>query len=132
MLIFCSKIRLLDFWDCSANFELDYHVSMAVWFFVLVVAVPLYFIYRDIRRTLRRMQIFPHINPRRPRSKQIYLDHARRIFAQNPETAAYVFGHTHDAFLVEEDGRAIINTGTWLKIFRRVTVRSGLFRESII
>jgi hypothetical protein len=26
--------------------------SMAVWFFVFAVSMPLYFIYRDIRRTL--------------------------------------------------------------------------------
>jgi len=101
--------------------------SMAVWFFVFVVSVPLYFIYRDIRGTLFRMQIFPsYKSAPTNEANNIYLDHARGIFRQNPEVCAYIFGHTHDAFLVKEKGRAIINTGTWLKILKRVRVRFGL------
>ncbi len=34
-------------------------VSMFVWFFVFAVTIPLYIIYRDIRGTLFRMQLFP-------------------------------------------------------------------------
>jgi UDP-2,3-diacylglucosamine pyrophosphatase LpxH len=102
-------------------------ISMTVWFFILVIAIPLYFIYRDVRGTLRRMQIFPaYKSAPTEEATNIYLDHARNIFELNPETAVYIFGHTHDAFLVEENGRAIINTGTWLKILRRVSVRFGL------
>lgn len=101
--------------------------SMLVWFFALAVAVPLYFIYRDIRRTLFRMQLFPLFKtPPTDEATNIYIERARSVFAENPEVCAYVFGHTHDAFLIEENGRAIINTGTWLKILRRVSVRFGL------
>ncbi len=101
--------------------------SMLVWFFALAVAVPLYFIYRDIRRTLFRMQLFPLFKtPPTDEATNIYIDRARQVFAENPTVCAYVFGHTHDAFLIEENGRAIINTGTWLKILRRVSVRFGL------
>jgi len=101
--------------------------SMAVWFFVFAVSLPLYFIYRDIRRTLFRMQIFPaYKSAPTNEANNIYLDHARTVFAENPDVCAYIFGHTHDAFLIEENGRAIINTGTWLKILKRVSVRFGL------
>jgi hypothetical protein len=101
--------------------------SMLVWFFVLCVSVPLYFIYRDVRRTLFRMQLFPLFKSApTDEATNIYLNRARAIFAENPDVCAYIFGHTHDAFLIEEDGRAIINTGTWLKILRRVSVRFGL------
>ena len=101
--------------------------SMAVWFFVFAVAVPLYFIYRDIRGTLTRMQIFPaYKSAPTNEANNIYLDRARAIFAENTDVCAYIFGHTHDAFLVEEEGRVIINTGTWLKILKRVSVRFGL------
>lgn len=102
--------------------------SMAVWFFVFAVAVPLSFIYYDVRRTLRRMQIFPaYKSAPTNEANNIYLDRAREVFKENPEVCAYVFGHTHDAFLVKEpDGRAIINTGTWLKILKRIRVRFGL------
>jgi UDP-2,3-diacylglucosamine pyrophosphatase LpxH len=102
-------------------------VSMLVWFFVFVVSIPLYIIYSDIRRTLRRMQIFPaYKSAPTNEANNIYLDRARVVFAENPDVCAYIFGHTHDAFLVKENGRVIINTGTWLKILKRVSVRFGL------
>jgi predicted phosphodiesterase len=101
--------------------------SMAVWFFVFAVSIPLYLIYRDIRRTLFRMQIFPaYKSAPTNEANNIYLDHARAVFDENPQVCAYIFGHTHDAFLVKEKGRVIINTGTWLKILKRVRVRFGL------
>jgi UDP-2,3-diacylglucosamine pyrophosphatase LpxH len=101
--------------------------SMLVWFFVFAVSVPLYFIYRDVRRTLFRMQLFPLFKtPPTDEATNIYIERARAVFAETTDVCAYVFGHTHDAFLIEENGRAIINTGTWLKILRRVSVRFGL------
>lgn len=101
--------------------------SMLVWFFVFAVSVPLYFIYRDIRRTLFRMQLFPLFkNAPTEEATNIYINRARQVFKEMPDVCAYIFGHTHDAFLIEENGRAIINTGTWLKILRRVSVRFGL------
>jgi hypothetical protein len=100
---------------------------MFVWFFVIVVSVPLYIIYRDIRRTLFRMQLFPSFKSAPTNeANNIYLERARAVFRDNPEVCAYIFGHTHDAFLVKENGRVIINTGTWLKILKRVSVRFGL------
>jgi UDP-2,3-diacylglucosamine pyrophosphatase LpxH len=102
--------------------------SMFVWFFVLAVSVPFYLIYRDVKSALYRFQIFPpYKSAPTNEANNTYLDHARAIFAENPDTAVYLFGHTHDAFLMKEpEGRAIINTGTWLKILERVSVRFGL------
>lgn len=103
-------------------------ISMFVWFFVFAVTVPLYVIYRDIRGTLFRMQLFPLFKSAPTNeANNIYLARARAVFAEHPEVCAYIFGHTHDAFLIKEpEGRAIINTGTWLKILKRVSVRFGL------
>ncbi|MGI8670184.1 MAG: metallophosphoesterase [Aridibacter sp.] len=101
-------------------------VSMIFWFFIFAVSIPLFFIYRDIKNMLERMQILPETRDvplYAPNDG--YLEHARRIFGQNPNVAAYIFGHTHDAFLVEENGRAIINTGTWLKLLKRIPVSFG-------
>jgi UDP-2,3-diacylglucosamine pyrophosphatase LpxH len=101
--------------------------SMFVWFFVFMISIPLYLIYRDVRSALSRFQIYPvYKSAGNNEANNVYLAQARKIFAANPEVCAYIFGHTHEAFLVEEDGRAIINTGTWLKILRRVSVRFGL------
>jgi UDP-2,3-diacylglucosamine pyrophosphatase LpxH len=102
-------------------------VSMLVWGFVLAVSIPLYFIYRDIRNALVRFQVYePYKSAPASDVNAVYLDRARSIFAEQTDVHVYIFGHTHDAFLVEEDGRAIINTGTWLKILERVSVRFGL------
>ena len=101
--------------------------SMLVWFFVFAVSIPLYLIYRDVRRTLFRMQVFPSFKSApTEEANHVYLERARSVFAENPDACAYIFGHTHDAFLVKEKGRVIINTGTWLKILKRVSVRFGL------
>lgn len=101
-------------------------VSMIFWFFILTVSIPLLFVIRDARRTLQRMQILPESGDKTIYAPNDgYLEHARSIFEQNPNTAVYIFGHTHDALLVEENGRAILNTGTWLKILKRIPVRLG-------
>lgn len=101
-------------------------LSMVVWSFVIAVSIPLLFVLRDVRKTLRRMQILPETNdvplyvP-----EQGYEEHAERIFADDPSVAAYVFGHTHDAFLTVKNGRAVLNTGTWLKLLKRIPVIFG-------
>jgi hypothetical protein len=79
-----------------------------------------------MRKTLRRF----HLSSLRPsqlegQSGETYLRRAREVFAQNPEAAVYIFGHTHHAFLRQEEGRVILNMGTWLKILDRVPVRFG-------
>lgn len=55
-----------------------------------------------------------------------YLDAAERVFDQDPSVAVFVYGHTHLASLKEvEDGRIVINTGTWLKMPKKVPVLFG-------
>lgn len=101
-------------------------LSMIVWSFVIAVSIPLFFVLRDVRKTLQRMQILPE-------TKDVplyvpdggYQEHAEEIFREDPTVAAYVFGHTHDAFLTLKDGKAIINTGTWLKLLKRIPVIFG-------
>ncbi len=100
--------------------------SMTVWSFVILVSIPLIFIMRDIRKTLRRLQIVPETNdvPLYVPEKG-YEERAEQIFREYPNVAAYVFGHTHDAFLTVSNGKAIVNTGTWLKLLKRIPVILG-------
>ena len=61
-------------------------ISMTVWFFIIVVTLPLYFVYRDIRGTLKRMQIFPLFKSApTDEANSIYLNRAREVFETNPE-----------------------------------------------
>jgi UDP-2,3-diacylglucosamine pyrophosphatase LpxH len=93
---------------------------------LIIIGIPLYIFARDIRRTLRRFQLLGQsdeglvLDPNKP-----YIDRANEVFAENDDVAAYLFGHTHAAFLSEEEGRVIINTGSWLKLLTRVPVRFG-------
>ncbi|MFD1513653.1 metallophosphoesterase [Halomarina rubra] len=103
----------------------------------LVFAIPLYFYYRDVRKTLRRFRVVPDeeeelVEDEGPDDR--YLDAARAVFADDPDVVAFVYGHTHRASLTELDGRYVLNTGTWLKILQRVetpfTPLPGVYRPS--
>jgi len=101
-------------------------VNMLILLVMLVISVPGFLVLRDLRKTLRRF----HLTTLKPsqlegQGNETYLRRAREVFAENPEAAVYIFGHTHHAFLREEDGRVILNMGTWLKILDRVPVRFG-------
>ncbi|MBV7327022.1 metallophosphoesterase [Chloroflexi bacterium TSY] len=100
---------------------------------LLILGIPLFFVFRDLRRTLRRYQLIPEtgrdgefdLDDVKP-----YVDGALQVFAENPDVAVFVFGHTYGAFLHkfrdEVGERVILNTGSWLKILDRVGVRFGL------
>jgi len=101
-------------------------VNMLILFFMLVVALPGWLVLHDVIKTLRRFRISPtELATGEGRTNEVYIRRAREVFAGHPETAVYLFGHTHHAFLQREDDRVIINMGTWLKILDRVPVRFG-------
>ncbi|WP_421723526.1 metallophosphoesterase [Bauldia sp.] len=101
-------------------------VNMLILFFMIVVAIPGLFVLRDLVKTLRRFRVSTGVGEMEGMGRETYLRRARQVFAENPDTLVYLFGHTHDAFLSREpDGRTIINLGTWLKILDRVPVRFG-------
>ena len=91
----------------------------------VVLAVPLYFIWRDFKATLQRFHIV--LNPAELSSEkeQQYLDAAQRVFAEHPDTAIFIYGHTHMPSLRQVDHRVVINTGTWLKRLDHVAPRVG-------
>jgi UDP-2,3-diacylglucosamine pyrophosphatase LpxH len=96
-------------------------VNIAVTVLLTAVAVPLYVYVRDVRKTLARFGLFGVREQTDP-----YLDRARSVFEANPDVVAFVYGHTHRASVRRLDGRAVINTGTWLKRFTPTAARLGL------
>jgi len=99
----------------------------AAWFFLainvvvagllLLVAVPLYLIRRDVRKTIQRFGVFETsltVDAEAP-----YEEAAREVFADRPETAIFCFGHTHRPTVRRVDGGLLVNTGTWLKRLHR-------------
>ena len=86
---------------------------------VLIVAVPVWILIRDFRRTLERYELRFTSRKRQQKDKR-YLNAAAEVFRANPDVAVFVYGHTHNPSLTVIDGRAVINTGTWLKRLTRL------------
>jgi len=92
----------------------------------LVLATPLYFIWRDFRATLRRFRLVVNPADLSSEKEQKYLDAAQRIFREHPEVLVFIYGHTHKPSLRHLQDRYVINTGTWLKRLNDVPPRFGL------
>ncbi|MFW5900635.1 MAG: metallophosphoesterase [Halodesulfurarchaeum sp.] len=99
----------------------------AVWFLLAInvsvagvlvlVGVPLYFLRRDVRKTINRFGVFETeltVDEAAP-----YERAARELFRTNPDTVLYAYGHTHRPRLEELAGGVLVNSGTWLKRFHR-------------
>ncbi len=91
---------------------------------LLVVSVPAYLILRDFGHTVERFGVLEGdltVDPEQP-----YIEAARDVFAENPETAVFCYGHTHRPTTTEVEGRVLVNTGTWLKRLHRRDVVTGV------
>ena len=91
----------------------------------LVLAVPLYFIWRDARATLARFQLVLNPADLSSEKEEKYLAAARIIFQEHPAVSIFIYGHTHKPSLRQFGQRVVINTGTWLKRFAEVPPRVG-------
>ncbi|MFC7229332.1 metallophosphoesterase [Salinirubellus salinus] len=99
-------------------------VNLVVIFLLVLLAIPLFFLARDVRRTLERFGLVGSDDPQEVEDR--YTQAARELFAEHPDVAVYVYGHTHRAAVIEVDDRLVVNTGTWLKRFHRRSVLLGL------
>ncbi|MFC7071471.1 metallophosphoesterase [Halovenus rubra] len=91
--------------------------NVAVTGLVLIVAVPLYFLRRDVRKTIARFGIFE--TPLTVDAESPYEEAARKVFESDAETTIFCYGHTHRPTLREVDGGLLVNSGTWLKRLHR-------------
>lgn len=115
---------LLDLGVVGSFIDAVIAVNIATVVFLSIIAVPLYLIASDVRKTLRRFGLFAIAEAQEQRNP--YEDRAREVFADHPDVVAFVYGHTHRVSLSEVDDRAVINTGTWLKRLERTPARIGL------
>ena len=92
-------------------------INVAVAGLLVLVGIPLYFIRRDVRKTIQRFGVFETaltVDAEAP-----YEEAAREVFAERPETAVFCYGHTHRPTVRAVDGGLLVNTGTWLKRLHR-------------
>lgn len=103
-------------------------MNSVVLVFLLLLAVPLFFLVRDLRATLERYNLLGRDEAGHPvqQGDASYVRAARRVFKDHPEVSVFVFGHTHSVLLKTlESGRVVLNTGTWLKLFHKIPVLLG-------
>lgn len=111
-LFFSSFTRSLG----SAGYLLDaaFIVNGVMVLCIVLISIPLLVIRRDIRNVLVRYGVDLSEALKAEKESQ-YAAAAERVFREHPEVILYVFGHTHAAGVQVRDGRAVLNTGTWLK-----------------
>jgi UDP-2,3-diacylglucosamine pyrophosphatase LpxH len=90
-----------------------------------VLFVPLSFILRDIKKTLKRFRLMTQPQDLVTGKEQSYLDAAQDVFERDPDTVIFIYGHTHVPSLRRLGNRVVLNTGTWLKRLVRVPLRFG-------
>ncbi|WP_247731069.1 metallophosphoesterase [Halovivax limisalsi] len=91
---------------------------------LLLLAVPLYLVQYDVKRTIDRFGVFDAdltVDAEKP-----YEAAAREIFDERPETAVFCYGHTHRPSLRRVGDGLLVNTGTWLKRLHRLDGVTGL------
>ena len=92
-------------------------VNVVVAGLLVLVGIPLYFLRRDIRKTIDRFGIFETeltVDGEKP-----YIEAARDVFEEAPETVVFCYGHTHRPQMQTVDDGLLVNTGTWLKRLHR-------------
>ena len=104
--------------------DLVQFVNSAVIATLLILAIPGFFLVRDVKSALSRYGLLRDDVLHRDQDG-VYVAAARKVFADDPSVAVFVYGHTHNPSLREVDGRLVINTGTWLKRLEYVPVRVG-------
>ncbi len=98
-------------------------VNVAIAGIILLISIPLGLILRDIRKTVDRFGLFETdltVDTTEP-----YTQAAKEIFATEPTTKIFCYGHTHRPKAEQVNGGLLVNTGTWLKRLHRRDVIAG-------
>ncbi len=132
VLAILAGLDWLDVWslptEATASFLAQFGAAgSAAWFLLtlnvtvagllLLVGIPLYFLRRDIRKTVDRFGVFETeltVDPEAP-----YEEVASDIFDREPATTIFCYGHTHRPGVQELENGLLVNTGTWLKRLHR-------------
>lgn len=99
-------------WTIAAN--------VTIFSFLMLLAIPGYFLFRDIMATLKRYRLISDKDLADEKGAE-YEKAAQEVFQKHPDVAAFIYGHTHDVSLKKIDNRLIINTGSWLKQLNRAS-----------
>ena len=106
-------------------FQMILTINAVVMLIILALSIPLGLVVRDLKRTFKRFGIELDPSALTGEKEDLYLDAARQVFDESPETVGFIYGHTHTPSIRRLGERIVINTGTWLKQFERIPPRFG-------
>jgi hypothetical protein len=109
--------------------DVIFAVNGAIFGILVLLAVPLSLLVRDLVAALNQYNLLERDEAGRSMQQgdAPYIQAARQIFEAHPEVSVFVFGHTHSVFLETlDDGRVVLNTGTWLKLLHKIPVLVGV------
>jgi hypothetical protein len=107
-------------------FQLILTINLVIFGLIVVLSLPLWLLLRDATKTAHRFGIATNPSELTGQKEGAYIEAAKKVFAEHPDVAAFIYGHTHSPSLRRIGERAIINTGTWIKQFDPVKVRFGI------
>ncbi len=89
---------------------------------LILVLIPVSFIFRDIQKTLRRYG-FKGKKGLKVHKKSYYLQAAQEVFERDKSVFAFIYGHTHQPSLTQIGHKQnyVLNTGSWLKKLNRIS-----------
>jgi len=123
--IFLDDRLLAPFGIAGSILGVIFTVNTVIIVILLLVSISLLIFYCDVKKTLVRFDVLATIPAISPTDAACF-EAAREVFASDPETYIFIYGHTHNASLKRVGERAVINTGTWLKKLERVSARFRL------
>ncbi len=106
-------------------FQLLLTVNVVVLVFILIFAIPVGLITRDIRKTINRFGIIVDPSELVSEKESKYLDAAKEIFENNSKVKVFIYCHTQAPSITVMFGKAVINTGTWMKQYQTVKSHFG-------
>lgn len=93
-----------------------------------LLAIPAFFLSRDIRETLDRYGV-THAAEMKADKEKRYLAAAQAVFDADPSVAVFLYGHTHLASARRVGSRYVLNTGSWLKRLERTPTHARLMPD---
>jgi len=106
-------------------FQLMLTINAVILAIILILAIPVGLIIRDLKKTIKRFGILVDPAELVGEKESIYIDAAKEIFDNNPRVSAFIYGHTHSPSVTTIERKAVVNTGTWMKQFKTVKPHFG-------
>ena len=124
-----SQLKFLDYFGgIGSVIAMVVAINSTIISFLILLALPLFFVFRDIKATLKRYNLSGNENIAAEKEEN-YEEGAEKVFENDPNTPIFIYGHTHNASLKHINHRVIINTGTWIKKLTRIKTPTYLLPD---